>query len=365
MAPLPPEVSAKSPTYSMLYLNTEGRFYEPRSTETKVHRSTPVSLNGLHRYLKRRIVLPEKVTDVFVWVHGWRNSAKSAHVVAHRLFASIDYWLRARQAAYPRLGGVRPAYVAVHWPSNSRLTAKGYRTIRNRAQQLTEEGEAEFFLASLLGYLDGKNQRVAGRGSKTLRAKGGFYVHCLGHSFGGRFLTSAIQACATPNVKTLTLLGVLDAEQRQVLSVAEPKRFDFTIDTVCILQMAAPAWGFGDQLQKLVVDAPITGPVALTHSASDRANCLWHAKIENGESGIGCTGAKEPADLIGGITMHPPSEPYQAEAFRARITNVDASAVYHSNNVVTGAHSNYWHDETMHLIAGLANLARSNYFAAR
>ena len=65
--------------------------------------------------------------------------------------------------------------------------------IRNRAKQMTTRGHAASFLASLLGYLDADNKREFDANRKVLVAKDGFYLHCLGHSFGGRFLTAAIK----------------------------------------------------------------------------------------------------------------------------------------------------------------------------
>lgn len=69
---------------------------------------------------------------------------------------------------------------------------------------MTEMGYAEFFLASLLGYLHGE-RRQPQRGPDILRVEGGQYLHCVGHSFGGRFLGEAIAAAATPSAPTLAL----------------------------------------------------------------------------------------------------------------------------------------------------------------
>jgi hypothetical protein len=110
--------------------------------------------------------------------------------------------------------GIVPSFVAVHWPSVSWPTPKGYATIRARAAKMTEEGDAEFFLASLLGYLEAPNKRVT-QGSGLLKAAGGYYVHALGHSFGSRFLAAAITAAAQPRTRTLSLLGALPAGERK------------------------------------------------------------------------------------------------------------------------------------------------------
>jgi hypothetical protein len=166
-----------------------------------------------------------------------------------------------------------PAFVAVHWPSQSPVTPKGYATVRDRAAAMTNNGDAEFFLAALFGYLDASNERGAG---KVLRARGGYYVHCIGHSFGCRFLVAAIHAAPRPNARTLTLFGTLGRPERSTLSARSERLFKFTVDSVCFLQMAAPAWSFADDLTLLVDESPVRGPVVLTHSKHDRANCLWH-----------------------------------------------------------------------------------------
>src|SRR5262249_8299091 len=151
------------------------------------------------------LYLPDKVTDVFVWVHGWRNSHADALANARRLFNGIVEVRKARPQAYLRLAPFVPAFVAVRWPSLSSPLPAGYRSIRDRAAALTEKGDAEFFLASLLGYLDKKNERVGGL--KTLAARGGFFIHCLGHSFGGRFVTAAVRAAGNPQARTLHLVN--------------------------------------------------------------------------------------------------------------------------------------------------------------
>src|SRR6185503_5532130 len=97
---------------------------------------------------------------------------------------------------YLHLKSFTPWYVAVHWPSKSQPTLAGYSKIRDRAAAMTHQGDAEFFLAALLGYLDRDNPR--GANPALLRSRGGFRIHCVGHSFGGRFLAAAILASVFP-----------------------------------------------------------------------------------------------------------------------------------------------------------------------
>jgi hypothetical protein len=130
------------------------------------------------------------------------------------------------------------------------------------------------------------------------------------------------------------------------------------VDTACFLQMAAHCASFSDELTVLVEWAPFRGPLALTYSTYDRANCLWH-RLAEGEYAIGCTGATAPADWIGETNLHPPSQPYTEGEFAPRIVNIDASAVYRNTGLrPEGAHSDFWYEETIHLILSLALHAR-------
>jgi hypothetical protein len=123
--------------------------------------------------------------------------------------------------------------------------------------------------------------------------------------------------------------------------------------------MAAPTSGFSDTLTLLVDESPLRGPIALTHSRHDRANCLWH-KLGEGEVGIGCRGAREPKRWIGQTVLRPSSEAYQATDFESPIVNVDADAVYRKGRLrPEGAHSDIWHEETLHLILSLVRHMRA------
>jgi len=335
--------------FSMLYLDKKGRFIDGVGNSST---SRPISASELPIFLKRKIVLPKKVTDVFVWLHGWQNDEARAVSTAKRLFANLDSWLKSHRDRYPRLGGVVvPAFVAVHWPSTSSPGLVGYRRIRNRAQSMTTKGEAEFFLASLLGYLDAGNERSTRR--KVLRARGGFYVHCLGHSFGGRFLTAAIKVAAKPTAQT-----------RKLLAAAHRKTpFEFNVDSLCVLQMAAPAKAFGSEFSSLLETGPLCGPIVLTYSTKDRALCRWHALTE-WQVGIGCNGAVEPKKLIGSIVLRSIDVPYSHSDFSKDITNVDASHLFAKGAGVEGAHSDFWYEETLHLIASIVEQVRRRQPAA-
>lgn len=328
--------------FSVIKLNELGQFMDGLAAEA---RPVPSQRQVLAQFLKGKISLPPGTTDVFVWVHGWQTGTDRAVANAQRLFANLASWLSHEQARYPRLAGCVPAFVAILWPSVSTPGLVGYRQIRDRATAMTTAGHAASFLASLLGYLDANNVREPNR--KLLRAKGGFYVHCLGHSFGGRFLTAAIQAAAAPT----------DPPRRLLSAAHRDTQFAFTVDSLCVLQMAAPATAFGEEFLALLDRSPLSGPIVLTHSAYDRALCFWHGASEF-EAGIGCRGALTPAQRIGAIALKSPAMPYSDQDFAADITNVDASARFTDGGAIEGAHSDFWHEETFHLIASIAEQVR-------
>ena len=328
--------------FTMLYLDAKGHFLDPVGTEGEGPR--PVSEEELPRFLNRNIILPDHVTDVFVWVHGWQNDELRANETACRLFANLDEWFRREHQRYPRLGVIVPAFVAVHWPSSSTPGLLGYKMIRNRAKQMTTQGDAAFFLASLLGYLDTDNKREFDTNRKVLVARDGFYIHCLAHSFGGRFLTAAIKAASSA------------PGMRRVLAAHRDTGYPFNVDSLCVLQMAAGNSAFGTEFSSLLA-GPICGPIILTHSRWDSALCNWHS-VSEGESGIGCGGATAPADRIGSTILHTVDSPYSNADFANDITNVDASAYFKTGGWLEGAHSDFWHSETLHLITSVVEQVR-------
>lgn len=352
--PEAPEFNA----FSLLCLNEAGHYVEPGDDLEYFRDGRVIHPAELPEFLKATVCLPPGVTDVFVWVHGWRNDDSSALSSARRLFHGLNAVYQARKAYYGQLSPFNPGFVAIRWPSWSSPLPEGYRLIRDRAKQLTEAGDAAFFLASLLGYLETRSDRVGGRGSKTLAARDGFLVHCLGHSFGGRFLTAAIRAAAAPEPRTLHLLESVGRGGRAVLSADDNTGFRFTVDSLLVFQMAAPHAAFGPALQSLAHDSPIRGPIVLTCSRHDAANCMWHRRAE-GEAGIGCEGASEPAADISGVSLRDLEHPYEATDFRSRIVNVFASHAFTDAGLrFEGAHSDFWYEESMHLALSLANLVR-------
>jgi hypothetical protein len=172
-------------------------------------------------------------------------------------------------------------------------------------------------------------------------------VHCLGHSFGGRFLTAAIRAAAAPTERSRKILAVAHRETG----------FDFNVDSLCVLQMAAGNKSFQAEFSALL-KGPLCGPIVLTHSTADSALCTWH-RLSESQAGIGCEGALEPRDRIGSISMRNVEAPYLGADFVSDITNVNASQYFVGGGWVEGAHSEFWHTETLHLIASVVEQVRS------
>lgn len=324
-------------SHVLLDLNEDGDFLDPAT-------GTPVSSRTAESFLATHLLIPDEATDIVVFVHGWRNTRAKAAASGHRLFSSLESTNRQFPHRYPRIGPWSGHYVTVRWPSSSNPFPPGYRRIRDRAHEMTTNGRAAETLGQLLGYLDATRRRPGG--PPTLRTAGGQYLHCVGHSFGGRFLVEAVQAAAESHPTTLGWTR------------ADP-RYPYTVDTLLVFQMAAPPTIFTDRFPRLLGDAPINGPIVLTHSTADRATGLWH-RIAEGTPGIGHIGARSPSDQIKSMRLRRTNEAYHHEQFDARIVNVDSGWRYRRGRIwrPEGAHSDIWHPESTHLLLSLADLAR-------
>jgi hypothetical protein len=94
----------------------------------------------------------------------------------------------------------------------------------------------------------------------------------------------------------------------------------------------------------------------LTYSSHDRANCVWHRVAERGEAAIGCSGASEPTNDISDIRYAGLDYKYTLEDFSTRIVNVRASEAFnHGGFRPEGAHSDFFYEESIHLVLSLAN----------
>lgn len=304
----------------------------------------PVPPEAAGAFLGRRLAVPPDATDIVVFVHGWRNTPAQALARSAAFFSLVESVHAAAPDRYPGLGPWRGYYVTVRWPSMSDPFLTGYRRIRERAHAMTTGGHAGQVLGQLLGYLDAA-RRTPGR-PPTLRGAGGQYLHCVGHSFGGRFLTEAVQAAAGDRPAVLGW------------NRADP-RYPYTVDTLLVFQMAAPRPVFAERFPRILHDAPINGPVALTFSRADRATGLWH-RLAEGAPGIGFAGATAPADHIATTPLLPADRPYTRDDFPRRIANIDATWRFRRGHHwhPSGAHSDFHHPESAHLLLSLATLAR-------
>lgn len=348
--------------FSIVVLNSAGQFIDPGKDYKEFSDATIVTEERLPMFLKESVVLPEGVTDVFVWAHGWKTDCFNAVKSGRRIFQGIIDEQRLNAPTYTELRkNFVPAFVLIHWPSESAGDLNGFQLIRDRAAELTTSGYAEFFLASLLGYLDFEKTAAGGPSNKLLRARGGFYVHCVGHSFGGRFLTAAVRAARAPeSPKTLALLEKATRMADRTLLGVETSSFEFSVDNLLIFQMAAPESRFATELDSLtdVQSSGLCGPVVLTYSKSDLALQVWHTAAE-WEMGIGYSGAKEPINKISRATLLPVEQQYKPSDFcPGRVVNVDASTIFTDKAFPSGSHSDIWYRESMHLLLSLAEFSR-------
>ncbi|MGA5202014.1 hypothetical protein [Streptomyces variegatus] len=325
--------------FTVLDLDRTGNFVFPDSV-------TPVPQDEVSDFLRGQLIVPKNVTDIFVWVHGWQHVRESAYKTAARLFAAIESLYTEQSKMYQHLEGFRAMYVAIRWPSKSAHSPRGYFRIRNRAHGMTTHGYAEFALSHLLGYLDEERERPK-RGPDTLMAASGQYLHCIGHSFGGRFLAEAIAAAPAPQPPTLRLLH-------------RNERFEYTIDNLVVFQMAARRTVFADQFKDLLDTGPLQGPVCLTFSRADRANCSWHRFTESGACAVGCRGATKPSDRVRTTLLRSSNDTYKEYELSYPIVNIDASWLYRKGRFTRpeGAHSDFWYRESIHLILTLVDYAR-------
>ncbi|MDG9716403.1 hypothetical protein [Streptomyces sp. DH24] len=296
------------------------------------------------------------MTDIYVYVHGWQTPPATAQRRATALLTRALDLRAAHPDRYPQLTrGYRPAVVVVRWPSSSLPSLGGYRRIRDRAHAMSAagRGNAPHVLAHLLGYLDA--QRCDPTAPPVLANRDGQYLHLVGHSFGGRFLCEAVQWAATPDAPRV--LGWS--------TPALPGR-PFTVDSMLIFQMAAPRDAFDRIFPSLFPSgaksgAPLRGPLVLTHSRWDRATGFWHLRAE-GSSGIGHTGAGAAPVPQFHTRLLPVHEPYRPSTLDHRLVNVDASARFRGGTrtrlAPAGAHSDFDHPESAHLLLSLAALSR-------
>ncbi|GAQ58370.1 hypothetical protein [Streptomyces acidiscabies] len=316
-------------------------------------KGTPVPVNRVADHLATLLPLPTWATDIHVYVHGWQTPPAQATKAATQLLAQAVELYAKTPDRYPGLkaDGYRPWCVVVRWPSSSLSKLKGgYTRIRDRAHAMSAEGKghAPYVIGHLLGYLDGV--RGDPKAPPVLAGRSGKYLHLMGHSFGGRFLCEAVQRAAEPP-KTLGWSTPYD-----------PRR-PFTVDSMLIFQMAAPRDAFTTHFDTLFPTpthpgAPLRGPLVLTHSRWDRATGFWHLRAEKAP-GIGHSGAGAAPVPQFSTKLLRTTVPYPQLALDHRLVNVDADWLYRGSPLnPTGAHSDFHHPESAHLLLTLAERSR-------
>jgi hypothetical protein len=209
---------------------------------------------------------------------------------------------------------------------------------------LNTYGYASYVFAAILGYLERSRKRPHLRG-KSLTVSGGQYFTCIGHSFGGRFLGEALALSASP-------------PDPRTLGWPWRSKYPFGVDSVVVFQMAAPREMFDRRFLPLITgDAPVHGPIVLTHSARDRANAVWHRIVEFGKPGIGARGALSRFGASW-LVLKRAEEAYQSRDFESKLVNVDAGWCYDGGDLVQGVHSSFWHVESIHLLLSVMSLSR-------
>ncbi|WP_369036049.1 hypothetical protein [Streptomyces adonidis] len=302
----------------------------------------PVPAHRLDAHFAEELAPPPWATDLLVYAHGWQTSPESALTSVHRLLALAEAQTQHNSARYPRLKPWRPWTVLVRWPSRSLPSLGGYRRIRDRAHAMSTQGHAAHVIGRLLGYLDA--HRTDPAAPPVLANRDGQYLHLVGHSFGCRLLCEAVQWSAREEPLTLGW------------STPSPAGRPFTVDSMLLLQMAAPRDAFANTFTALA-GAPLRGPVVATYSQHDRATGFWHLRAEK-RAGIGYAGIGTAPAPVSTIRMLSPDEPYPLAALDHRFVSVDASDVFVRGHGPAGAHSDHLRPESAHLLLSLADHSR-------
>ncbi|MEI5103789.1 hypothetical protein RB200_41575 [Streptomyces sp. PmtG] len=308
----------------------------------------PVPPAGLLDHFAARLTPPPWATDIVVYVHGWQTSRTSSRQALAELLGLVERQLARRRELYPRLApeahgrGFAPWPVLVRWPSRSLPSLGGYRRVRDRAHAMSADGHAASVIGQLLGYLDAR--RGDPRAAPVLATRGGQRLHLVGHSFGCRFLCEAVQWAAGPGGGTLGW------------STPAPPGRPFTVDSMLLLQMAAPRDAFAETFTALA-GAPLRGPVVATYSGADRATGFWHLRAEK-RVGIGHAGIGTAPAPVSAIRMRAPDDAYPHDVLDHRFVSVDAGRVFVRGRGPAGAHSDHLRPESAHLLLSLADHSR-------
>lgn len=252
-------------------------------------------------------------------LHGPPGCGKSA--VARVLAASV-----ARTHRLP-----------AHWMAVGRRPADPERLLRRAARRRSHSPRPARSCCSTCCSAESANPSHSSAASSPR--------YCaIGHSFGCRFLCEAVQWAADEESLTLGW------------STPEPHGRPFTVDSMLLLQMAAPRDAFATTFTALA-KAPLRGPVVATYTQHDRATGFWHLRAER-RAGIGYAGIGTAPAPVSGIRMLSPDEPYPLSALDHRFVSVDASDVFMHGSGPAGAHSDHLRPESAHLLLSLADHCR-------
>jgi hypothetical protein len=96
----------------------------------------------------------------------------------------------------------------------------------------------------------------------------------------------------------------------------------------------------------------------MTFSPADTALGFRHRRTEKRQDAIGYLGATGPAEHLQELPLHEVKAPYDFPR-DVRLLNVNASHRFLDGSWLTGgAHSDFYHPESAHLLLSLADAAR-------
>jgi len=182
--------------------------------------TVPINANGIivdeniDVEIKIAAVAPFRFTDVFLYSHGWWNTASNAaseyNIFSIGFAKTLQTLIASSPSEFPRFtSGISALALGLHWPSmisedqdsvSNFLEATSFFTMEHRADDVGEH--AGYSLLRLL--------IEARQGQPPLR------FHLIGHSFGCRVLGSALEALAA-DAATLAKAAAISAEFNVVL----------------------------------------------------------------------------------------------------------------------------------------------------
>jgi hypothetical protein len=325
----------------LLDINADGHLLQPDGRATVPHESVP-------QYLEQHLRLREETTDIFLYVHGWRTSADAAITNARKLFTLVDSLMAQQPHSYARIRDFQPQYVCVRWPSADKWLPLDYETVRDRTESMSHDGHVPRLLGSVLGYFN-DHREPPETNPDVLTGAYGQYLHCIGHSFGSRFLLHAI----------LQATARLAAGGPDTLAWNwEDSAYPWTLDSLTLFQAALPADSFSQPpYSDMLTHNVLNAPVVMTYSPSDTALGFYHERSEK-QVALGYLGATAPAQHIERLAINDIQTPYELPKNK-RLLNVDASQLFvRGNRLLGGAHSDFYRPEAAHLLLSLAQAAR-------